>query len=65
MAYFDLNRTATQSPLGRLAAEIYGAFIAWRDARQIRRAMAKLTDRELEDLGLLQADLDDLRHVWR
>jgi len=34
------------------------AFQAWNDARVTRKALAKLSDRELDDIGLCRGDLD-------
>jgi uncharacterized protein YjiS (DUF1127 family) len=54
----------TNRPLGagfratRVLAEIVGRIAAWNDARVTRRALSKLTDRELDDLGLCRGDID-------
>jgi uncharacterized protein YjiS (DUF1127 family) len=34
------------------------AFRAWNDARVTRKALSKLSDRELDDIGLCRGDLD-------
>ncbi len=34
------------------------AFQAWNDARVTRKALGKLSDRELDDIGLCRGDLD-------
>jgi uncharacterized protein YjiS (DUF1127 family) len=34
-----------------------GAVKAWNDARVTRNALAKLTDRELDDIGLCRGDI--------
>lgn len=34
------------------------AFQAWNNARVTRNALAKLSDRELDDIGLCRGDLD-------
>lgn len=34
------------------------AFRAWNDARVTRKALAKLSDRELDDIGLCRGDID-------
>jgi uncharacterized protein YjiS (DUF1127 family) len=36
------------------------AFVAWNDARVTRRALDKLTDRELDDIGLCRGDIEDI-----
>ena len=54
----------TNRPLGagfratRVLAEIVGRIAAWNDARVTRKALSKLTDRELDDLGLCRGDID-------
>jgi uncharacterized protein YjiS (DUF1127 family) len=35
-----------------------GALAAWNDARVTRKALSKLSDRELEDIGLTRSDID-------
>jgi uncharacterized protein YjiS (DUF1127 family) len=39
---------------------ILAGFSAWNDARMTRRALDKLSDRELDDIGLCRGDLDRL-----
>lgn len=34
------------------------ALAAWNDARVTRKALAKLSDRELEDIGLCRGDIE-------
>lgn len=36
------------------------AFKIWNDARITRKALAKLTDRELDDIGLCRGDIEML-----
>ena len=56
----------TNRPLGagssatRLLAEVFGRIAAWNDARVTRKSLSALTDRELEDLGLVRGDIDDI-----
>lgn len=35
-------------------------FAAWNDARVTRKALAKLTDRELDDIGLCRGDIEGI-----
>lgn len=35
-------------------------FQAWNDARVTRKALSKLSDRELDDIGLCRGDLDSI-----
>ncbi|MDK3017158.1 DUF1127 domain-containing protein [Pseudodonghicola flavimaris] len=63
MAAFDSHRTTYGSAVlfGRLGATIcnvIGSVAAWNDARVTRNALAALSDRELEDIGLIRGDID-------
>ena len=39
-------------------AGIFAAFKAWNDARVTRKALSKLSDRELDDIGLCRGDIE-------
>jgi uncharacterized protein YjiS (DUF1127 family) len=63
MAFFDTTRTAygTSSAVSRISAfvaQTANAVVAWNDARITRKALAGLTDRELEDIGLMRGDIE-------
>lgn len=63
MAAFDTTRTTYGSHgfagrIGSALASVTAAFAAWNDARMTRNALASLSDRELEDIGLLRGDID-------
>jgi uncharacterized protein YjiS (DUF1127 family) len=65
MAAFETTRLTVDglSFGGRLSetiANMFGAIAAWNDARLTRNALAKLSDRELEDIGLSRADIDTI-----
>lgn len=48
---------------GRLSDAVRGTFsamVAWYDARETRNALLKLTDRELEDIGLCRGDVHNM-----
>ncbi|QPM88922.1 DUF1127 domain-containing protein [Pseudooceanicola algae] len=36
------------------------AVINWNDARATRKALSRLTDRELNDIGLVRGDIDSV-----
>jgi uncharacterized protein YjiS (DUF1127 family) len=63
MAHFEATRSA---PLGSITTyhvmnSVGGFFAAmktWNDARITRKALASLTDRELDDIGLARSDID-------
>ncbi|MEM7732066.1 MAG: DUF1127 domain-containing protein [Pseudomonadota bacterium] len=62
MALLDQTRStgsAASSGHGAgILSNIIGAFNAWNDARITRKALAQLSDRELEDIGLVRGDID-------
>lgn len=63
MAAYETTRTA---PLGAISifrfvqslTEVTARFSAWNDARVTRKALAKLSDRDLEDIGLCRGDIE-------
>lgn len=68
MAAFDTSRTVAVQNSGRMTsfvASVFGAIATWNDARITRKALSKLTARELEDIGLTYADLDTISTVTR
>ncbi|RDC71364.1 DUF1127 domain-containing protein [Rhodovulum sp. 12E13] len=60
MAYFDIRTPATAGRLGRAVDTLIASVAEWREARINRRALAKLSDRELADIGLQRSDLDTM-----
>ncbi len=65
MAAFDTSRP--QYGAAPVAGHIKGIFQAlvakfeaWNDARVTRNALGALTDRELEDIGLVRGDIEDV-----
>lgn len=63
MAAIDTSRTAYGSAsvanrLGASFSAMFGKVIAWNDARVTRNSLNALTDRELEDIGLVRGDID-------
>lgn len=70
MAAFDTTRTA---PLGAITtyrfiqfvSSIFASVAGWNDARVTRNALGKLSDRELDDIGLCRGDIDQLGSLDR
>lgn len=65
MAAFDTNRTTHGSfgLIGRtrsLIASVKDAIIAWNDERMTRNALSGLSNRELDDIGLIRGDIDSV-----
>ncbi|MDA7966580.1 DUF1127 domain-containing protein [Ruegeria sp.] len=64
MAALDTTRIASTGSfglVGRIGATFAAAFNAiaeWNDARVTRDALSRLSNRELEDIGLCRGDID-------
>ena len=61
MAAFETSRPALGLFGGRLASitsAVIGTVAAWNDARVTRNALARLSDRELDDIGLCRGDIE-------
>ncbi|MEL6451736.1 MAG: DUF1127 domain-containing protein [Pseudomonadota bacterium] len=65
MAAFDTTRPAygaapVAGQIKGLVANLVAQVVAWNDARVTRNALSSLTDRELDDIGLVRGDIDDV-----
>ncbi|MGH1424462.1 MAG: DUF1127 domain-containing protein [Pseudooceanicola sp.] len=49
--------------IGRFIVTVINAANDWNDARVTRNALSKLTDRELDDIGLCRGDIDDVTAI--
>lgn len=60
MAAFDTTRPAdlTEGRVSKFISATFGAAVAWNDARVTRNSLAKLSARELDDIGLVPGDID-------
>lgn len=60
MAALDTSRTAygSASAVSSFISRSLSAVVAWNDSRVTRKALSSLTDRELEDIGLVRGDID-------
>lgn len=63
MAAFDTTRTAYGSVMAvsrfsDFVMGLVGSVVAWNDARVTRKTLEALSDRELEDIGLVRGDID-------
>lgn len=60
MSAFDTTRPS-YGHTGRFMTaftSLFASFSNWNDARQTRNSLSRLTDRELEDIGLARGDID-------
>ncbi len=58
MSVYATNRASANGAASGIVSRIASAIVAWNDARVTRNALAKLTDRELDDIGLSRGDID-------
>jgi len=63
MASFDTTRPMADghlfgARLSKYFSGLVGTFAAWNDARVTRNALSRLSDHELDDLGLTRGDID-------
>lgn len=49
----------------QVVTNAYAAFATWNDARQTRNALERLSDRELDDIGLCRGDIDRIGATGR
>lgn len=57
MSVYSTNRADT-ARFGGFFRAMVSAIAAWNDARVTRNALSRLSDRELDDIGLTRADID-------
>ncbi len=58
MSAFESTRTAKSFGAFDLVSSVVASVASWNDARLTRNALAKLTDRELDDIGLCRGDIE-------
>jgi uncharacterized protein YjiS (DUF1127 family) len=44
----------------RFVSDLVGRIASWNDARVTRKSLSALSDRELDDLGLVRGDIEDI-----
>lgn len=60
MAAADTTQISVSAPRGvGIFASLHAAISDWNDRRNTRNALDKLTDRELNDIGLSRADIQN------
>lgn len=64
MAAFDTSRpfaaTGTTNRIGAIFFNAFAAVAAWNDTRLTRKNLESLSDRELDDIGLVRGDIDEV-----
>lgn len=61
MAVLDHTRSTRPGYGTGVLSNLIGAISAWNDARLTRKALAQLSDRELNDIGLERGDIDRMK----
>lgn len=59
MAIYEQPRANVRG-FGAFASTLLGRLAAWNDARVTRNELSKLSSHELEDLGLVRGDIEDI-----
>ncbi|MCL7463722.1 MULTISPECIES: DUF1127 domain-containing protein [Paracoccaceae] len=57
MSAYDTHRVLTRSGRPGFVTKLVAAILAWNDARVTRAALMKLSDRELDDIGISRGDI--------
>lgn len=57
MAAIEISRPAVASHGVSFISRLRDAIVAWNDKRLTRNALNKLSDRELEDIGIARGDI--------
>jgi len=58
MAAIDFRSASVKS--GFSVSSLIGTLVSWNDARMTRKSLNKLTARELDDIGLVRGDIEDI-----
>lgn len=63
MAAFETTRVnhASAGQFGQFFFNLFANIAHWNTARKTRIALSKLTDRELEDIGLVRGDIHTIQ----
>ncbi len=54
----NTRKHTSLSGIDRLMSRIATSLIVWNERRTTRNALSRLSDRELEDIGLTRGDID-------
>ena len=58
MSAIDTNRIHAGTASFGFGSKLLATISAWNDARMTRNALNRLTDRELDDIGLCRGDIE-------
>lgn len=60
MTTFDSTRLPSETGLRAGIVNLFAAIAAWNDARMTRKSLSKLSEHELEDIGLCRGDIEEV-----
>ncbi|MBD9526514.1 MULTISPECIES: DUF1127 domain-containing protein [Paracoccus] len=60
MSAIDTNRVHGGTRSFGIGSKFLAAIAAWNDARVTRNELSRLTDRELDDIGLTRGDIESV-----
>jgi uncharacterized protein YjiS (DUF1127 family) len=60
MSAYSTNRATASVGVVSVLTNLIAAISDWNDARMTRKALSKLSDRELDDIGLCRGDIEDI-----
>ncbi len=58
MSTIETNRSVAVGGVGNVVAHIVSLVASWRETRVTRRELSRLSDRELDDIGLCRGDIE-------
>ena len=58
MSTIEMNRGYAVGGVGNVVANLFAMLSAWNDTRVTRRELSRLSDRELDDIGLCRGDIE-------
>ena len=58
MSTIEMNRGYAVGGVGNVVANLFARLSAWNDTRVTRRELNRLSDRELDDIGLCRGDIE-------
>ncbi|WCR10181.1 DUF1127 domain-containing protein [Paracoccus stylophorae] len=58
MSAIETNRSFADGGHGSVVARFFSLFTSWQDMRKTRRELHRLSDRELDDIGLCRGDIE-------
>jgi uncharacterized protein YjiS (DUF1127 family) len=61
MSVMEMTTRLSRSRHPGMIMSLIGSFLEWNDLRETRKALSKLSDRALDDIGLTRFDLNRLR----